>query len=134
MLREMALRIGIDIVDVAEIEDSVARFGDRYLRRIYTQRELEACADGANVRRLAAHFAAKEATFKAISANDSAIDWRSVEVQLGAHGDATVELSGPAQWLAGSEGIVTLTASVGRTRRHAAAVVVAEGSSDAGEV
>lgn len=126
--------MGVDIVDVGDVEDSVARFGERYLRRVYSRRELDACRNGADVRRLAACFAAKEATFKAISADDAAIDWRSVEVELGTGGDTTVELSGPAQRLAHEAGIVTLAASVGSTRRHAAAVVVAEGSPRSGEV
>jgi holo-[acyl-carrier protein] synthase len=130
----MALNIGMDIVDVDDVEDSVARYGERYLRRVYSQRELAACKNGEDMRRLAAHFAAKEATYKVISAPDDAIDWRSVEVRLGAFGDATVELSGPAERLAHTAGIVTLAASVATTRRHAAAVVLAEGSPGSREV
>jgi len=130
----MALGIGMDIVDVDDVEDSVARHGDRYLQRVFSPRELAACANGTDTRRLAAHFAAKEATFKALSGEDEALDWRSVEVLLGASGDTTVELSGPAERLARNAGIVRLAASVGTTRRHATAVVVAEGSPGPGEM
>ena len=127
----MTIGIGIDIVDVADVDDSVARHGDRYLRRIFSPRELAACANGADTRRLAAHFAAKEATFKALQADDHAIDWTSVELRLG-EADATVELSGPAERLARNAGIVRVAASVGSTRRHATAVVVAEGTPQPG--
>jgi len=127
----VTIGIGIDIVDVADVDDSVARYGDRYLRRIFSPRELAACANGADTRRLAAHFAAKEATFKALRADDRAIDWTSVELRLG-EADATVELSGPAQRLARNAGIVRVAASVGSTRRHATAVVVAEGTPQPG--
>jgi holo-[acyl-carrier protein] synthase len=126
--------IGMDIVDVVDVEDSVARLGDRYLRRVFSPRELEACANGADARRLAAHFAAKEATFKAICGEDDAVDWRSIEVHLGPSGDTTVVLSEPAEGLARRAGIVTLTASVSATRRHATAVVVAEGPPGSGRV
>jgi holo-[acyl-carrier protein] synthase len=124
----------MDIVDVDDVKDSVARYGDRYLRRVFSPRELSACGNGADMRRLAAHFAAKEATFKALSTQDEPIDWRSVEVHLGVSGNTTVELSGPAQRLAMNAGIVRLAASVGTTRRHATAVVVVEGSPGSGEV
>jgi len=122
----------MDIVDVADVEDSVAQFGERYLRRVFSAAELEECSNGTDMRRLAAHFAAKEATFKAIGTEDDAIDWRSVEVRLGASGNTTVELSGPALGLATRAGIVTVVASVGTTRRHATALVVAERSPEAG--
>ena len=121
--------IGIDVVDVEDVEESVARFGDRYLRRVFTPREVAACAHGANARRLAAHFAAKEATLKTFMDEDRAVGWRSVEVQLPTRGAAAVELSGPAAELARRRGIVTFAVSVTATRRHAAAVVLAESSS-----
>jgi holo-[acyl-carrier protein] synthase len=118
----------MDIVDVADVADSVSRFGDRYLRRVYTTRELDACASGTDARRLAAHFAAKEAALKSLPIGDGAIDWRSVEILLPATGEAAVALSGEAAEAARRAGIVTLAVSVSTTRHHAAAVVVAEGS------
>ena len=84
--------IGIDVVDVEDVEESVARFGDHYLRRVFTPREVAACAHGANARRLAARFAAKEATLKTFIDEDRAVGWRSVEVHLPARGAAAVEL------------------------------------------
>ena len=55
---------GIDIIEIHRIRDVVARWGDRFLRRIYTPEELAFCSGKNN--RLAARFAAKEATSKAL--------------------------------------------------------------------
>jgi holo-[acyl-carrier protein] synthase len=118
----------MDIVDVADVEDSLVRFGDRYLRRVYTQREIAACAAGTDARRLAVHFAAKEAALKSLPIEGSGVDWRSVEVRLPTAGEAAVELSGAVADAARDAGIVRFAVSVSATRRHATAVVVAEGS------
>ena len=56
------------------------------------------------------------------------VDLRSVEVRLPGTGEPTLELSGAAADAARGAGIVTFAVSVGATRRHAAAVVVAEGA------
>jgi holo-[acyl-carrier protein] synthase len=119
----------MDVVDVRDVEESVARFGDRYLRRVYTTRELAACAGGADSRRLAACFAAKEATLKTLSVDDEPLDWRSIDVALAPSGEASVELRGRCADRAAQTGIVQLSVSVGSTRSHAAAVVLAEGTS-----
>ena len=57
------LRVGTDLVRVADVGHSIEQFGDRYLARIYTPDELSTCrADGGwTVERLASRFAAKEA-------------------------------------------------------------------------
>ena len=122
----------MDIVDIADVEDSLLRFGNRYLERVYTPREIAACSGGTDARRLAAHFAAKEAALKSLSVDSSAIDWRSVEVRLYDAGEAAVELSGEAADVARSAGIFTFAVSVSATRRHAAAVVFAESKNEEG--
>ncbi len=129
----MHLGLGIDIVDIADIEESLLRFGDRYLRRVYTPREIAACADGTDIRRLAVHFAAKEAALKSLPIDSSGVDWRTVEVRLPVAGEAAVELSGNVADAARGAGIVTFAVSVSATRRHATAVVVAEGTETSDE-
>ena len=74
----MPLRVGIDTVEVAAIEAALAAHGERYLRRVYTSREVADC--NGDPERLAARFAAKEATFKALRAAKGASPgppWRS---------------------------------------------------------
>src|SRR5258706_12086466 len=72
------LRVGTDIVAVAEVARSIELFGDRYLRRVYTDAELEYCLSrGPNAPlHLAARFAAKEAALKALRLGDRAVSWR----------------------------------------------------------
>ncbi len=47
---QSGLRVGLDLTSVAEVEDSVARFGDRYVRRIFTNHEIESCSRGRRCR------------------------------------------------------------------------------------
>jgi holo-[acyl-carrier protein] synthase len=120
----MSLHIGIDLVAVGQIEGSVACQGDRYLERVYTAREL---ADSRrDPSRLAARFAAKEATMKALGRADEGIGWRSIEVLRDPAGQTSIQLSGAAAELADRRGITSLAVSLTHQRRHAAAVVVAE--------
>jgi holo-[acyl-carrier protein] synthase len=75
--------VGTDIVDVRSVEESIARFGDRYISRVYTRDEAAYCANpkGHAASRFAARFAAKEAALKVLRlANDDVFDWRSIEV------------------------------------------------------
>jgi holo-[acyl-carrier protein] synthase len=127
MVRAVPLSVGMDVVDVRDVEESVARFGDRYLERVFTSRELAACGGGRDTRRLATCFAAKEATLKTISVDDEPFDWRSIDVRLTPSGEASVELSGRSAESAEGAGIVSISVSVGSTRSHAAAVALTEG-------
>lgn len=122
--------VGIDIVDVSEIEESLARLGERYLRRVYSARENRAWgADAAgrcDVRRLAACFAVKEATLKVLDPEGEAVDWRCIEVRLGDDSGTLVELTGGGAELAARRGIGRLAGSVDIRRAQATAIVFAE--------
>jgi holo-[acyl-carrier protein] synthase len=78
----MIVGTGIDIAEVPRIEASIQRFGDRFLRRIFTEAEIRYCESKANrVERYAARFAAKEAAMKAIGTGwNHGVTWRDVEV------------------------------------------------------
>lgn len=61
--------LGVDLVMVADIAESIEHFGERYLRRVFTAAELGTCvtvAGDPDASRLAARFAAKEAAIKAL--------------------------------------------------------------------
>jgi holo-[acyl-carrier protein] synthase len=122
-----ALRVGADVVSVHQVEESVARFGSRYLERVYTQHELESCVGRTPVRAasLAARFAAKEATLKVLRPPGHQPDWRSVEVRRHSGGWCTMALSGHAAALADQAGIAELAVSLTHEGDVAAAVVVA---------
>ena len=111
----------MDIVDVSDIELSIARFGDRYLRRVFTQREISACDDGSDVRCLARCFAAKEAALKTFGRDVGAVDF----VLTGDLGPV-VELTGSGARLAVREEIFHFSVSVVAAAEYAVAVVLAE--------
>ena len=92
----MSMRVGIDLVSVESVRDSVNMHGEHYLRRIYTERELQDCSTptGVNPERLAARFAAKEATLKVLRPDEQGIPWNAIEVRR--HPSGWVDLE--AQW------------------------------------
>jgi holo-[acyl-carrier protein] synthase len=119
--------VGTDVVAVHQVADSVARFGTRYLQRVYTEHEISSCTGSPPVRAagLAARFAAKEATIKVLRPVGHQPDWRSVEVRRDPRGWCTMALSGHAAALADQAGIADLAVSLTHEGDVAAAVVVA---------
>jgi holo-[acyl-carrier protein] synthase len=72
--------IGVDIVEIKRIEESVERFGDKFLHKIFTEREREYCLSKAKPgQHFAARFAAKEAVYKAVGDIEH-LDFQQVEV------------------------------------------------------
>ena len=117
------LRVGTDLVHVAHVADSVARFGDRYLHRVYTPHELDSC-EGAP-ERLAARFAAKEAAIKVLRPDDVRPEWRAIEVRRLPSGACDLRLTGTAAAQAEAAGITNLAVSLSHDGDLATAVVVA---------
>jgi holo-[acyl-carrier protein] synthase len=122
-----AIRVGADVAAVHQVADSVARFGDRYLGRVYTEHEIASCAGSPSVvaAGLAARFAAKEATIKVLRPIGHQPDWRSIEVRKDPQGWCSMSLSGHAATLADEAGIDELEVSLTHDEDVAAAVVVA---------
>lgn len=118
----MPIAIGIDLIGYEEIAETLRR-GDHYLRRIYTDEELDVC--GATPRLLAACFAAKEATMKALTRTDEPIPWRSIELRMRDGSQPSLELTGAAASLALERGVTGLSVSVTHGSHSAAAVVLA---------
>ena len=73
----MVIGVGTDLMEIARIAQSIARFGDRFLRRVFTQREIEYCQRKKNAAEsFAARFAAKEAGAKALGTGIShGVNW-----------------------------------------------------------
>src|SRR5947208_3283274 len=117
------MTIGMDLIDTDEVRESLRLHGDRYLARVYTQREGEECER--NPRRLAGRFAAKEATMKLLRAGDEPLPWRSIDVHSMPGGGLAIELSGAAATLAERRGLGELSVSVTHRRSLAAALVLA---------
>jgi len=124
----MALRVGIDLVSVDSVRESIRDHGARYLKRIYTEGELHDCRtdQGIIAERLAARFAAKEATLKVLRPTDEAIPWRAMEVVRHGAGWVEVELSGRAETLADEAGLSDFALSISHEAGYASAIVIAE--------
>jgi holo-[acyl-carrier protein] synthase len=122
-----ACRVGVDLVAVEEVEASVARFGRRYLGRVFTDHELDSCRAGGRLagESLAARFAAKEAALKVLAPTSVRPEWRAIEVLRAAHGACALRLSGRAKELADQAGLGELAVSLTHEAGIAAAVVVA---------
>lgn len=83
--------VGIDLIDVVDVADSLRIFGDRYLERVYTSAERRQTAG--DPRRLAACFSAKEAVLKALAVLERP-PWTSVEILEDVFGGHEVVLHG----------------------------------------
>ncbi len=125
----MPLRVGIDLASVELVKAAIETHGDRYLARVYTSRELQDCATGEDCRpepeRIAARFAAKEATLKVLRPGEVGLPLTAIEVIRDASGAVALKLHGPAASLADEAGITELTLSLTHEGGLAAAVVVA---------
>ncbi len=95
----MIIGIGTDICDIRRIEQSMDRFGKRFLEKTFTANEQKYCDDKARpAMSYAKRFAAKEAVAKALAGeNTGSLSWTSVEVKNDPSGRPTVILSADAQ-------------------------------------
>jgi holo-[acyl-carrier protein] synthase len=124
------LGIGLDLCPVARMERAVTRHGDRFVRRVFTEAEAAYCLTERYRRweSLAARFAAKEATSKALGA-PAGIGWHDVEVtpaRPGDHGPKVV-LRGRARQVADAMGVTKMLVSLTHAGGVAAAVAIAVG-------
>lgn len=126
----MTLSVGVDLVELDRVRRIVTRYGDRFLARIYTPRELVLYRD--RVPELAVRFAAKEAVSKALGVGLNhlsalGIGWQDVEVLPDPLGKPLVCLSGRAKALAEEQGLHEWAISLSHSRDFAMAFVVASG-------
>ena len=116
--------IGIDIIEIARIEQVIAHWGEYFLHRVYTSAELSLYHK--KVSSLAARFAGKEAVIKALGARDYGIGWRDIEILSNSSGKPLVCLHGKAQSQADSLGLGGFGISLSHSKDYAIAFVVGE--------
>jgi len=117
------LQCGVDLVDIDRITSAVERWGDRFVRRIWTEREIDYCRG--RIPELAARFAAKEATSKALGTGFVALVWRDIEVLRDRRGKPLLFLHGAAKERAEALKLRDWAVSLTHSRTMACAMVVA---------
>lgn len=124
---QWGLRVGFDLVQVSQLQESIRNFGDAFTHRLFTTDEIGYASQDAAVLapRLAARFAAKEALIKALQLSEAGISWRDIEVVKLAGGDCRLQLRGRAASLAQEMGLCELLLSLSHDGDYAGAVVTA---------
>lgn len=127
----MVVGLGTDIAEVSRIRHSIEQFGDRFLRRVYTERERAYAHSKANCfERFAARFAAKEAAMKALGTGWSGgVHWTDLEVVNEGSGRPVLHVHGAAKSVAEQLGATVVSLSLTHTADVALAVVILESGS-----
>jgi holo-[acyl-carrier protein] synthase len=124
----MIVGTGIDIAEVPRIAAAIARYGDRFLRKIFTEGEIRYCGSKANrMERFAARFAAKEAAMKALGTGwNHGVRFRDVEVSRQPGKRPTITFHGKAAEFADKLGAKNIALSLSHTAEQAIAQVILE--------
>lgn len=117
------LSVGVDMIEIERIAHALERFEERFLRRVYTPREVAYCRG--RVPELAARFAAKEAISKALGTGLVGISWVEMEILADRRGKPYVVLHGRALERAEQLGLHEWAVSLTHSNSHAVAMVVA---------
>jgi holo-[acyl-carrier protein] synthase len=127
----MIVGSGIDLAEIGRLQQSIDRYGHRFLDRIYTAAEQAYCLRKRNsAESFAARFAAKEAGAKALGTGISqGVGWLEIEVVRERGGRPTLELHGRAAQIASRLGVVSIALSITHTAQLAMASVVLEDAS-----
>lgn len=124
----MILSIGIDIVEVYRIRDTIART-PRFVERVYTPNERSYCKGKgvAAAQSYAGRFAAKEAFLKALKTGwRGKITWQDIEVNTDNDGVPTLNITGEAKRILNERGVDRIHISISHTSDHAVAEVIFE--------
>lgn len=124
--------VGIDVIEIARIQRALDDFGERFLRRVFTERERERYRH--RISELAARFAAKEATSKVLGTGIRGIRWREMEVLPNRRGKPVLVLHGRAAERAAMLSLADFSVSLTHSRTDAMAFVVGvKARNDTGE-
>lgn len=120
----MILGVGIDIVEIDRLRDTITKWESHFLNKIFTQSEIAYCRSKSNpAQHFAARFAAKEAFYKALPKNrDYPFSWKQIEVISMKDGNPVIQMTGVPKKF---EGIVSHL-SLSHSQNSAVAVVVLE--------
>ena len=124
----MIVGTGVDLAEVERIQHSIERYGERFVKRVYTPGEIAYVERKANkYERYAARFAAKEAGMKAIGTGwRRGVRWQDFEVANLPSGKPTLRLHGVAAEVAARLGVKHISLSMAHTAQQGMAFVILE--------
>lgn len=125
---------GVDMVDCKRLERMIQRHGERFLARVFTEKELAYCQGRkSSVQHLAGRFAAKEAVLKVLGTGwRSGINWTDIEVRNLPSGQPKVYLTGRCREIADELGLTVIHVSISHIPTHAIASAMGEAEHPAG--
>ena len=112
--------LGLDIIRVERIRDALARFGDRFVRRVLTTRETAYVRGRPET--FAGRWAAKEAVSKVLGLGVRGIGWLDIEIERLPTGQPAVRLHGRAAARADQLGLARIAVSITHEREYALAI------------
>ncbi len=118
------LTTGVDIIEIPRIKQVLDRYGQRFLKRVFTPDEIAYCRGRAP--NLAGRFAAKEATMKALGTGVRGVSWKDIEVVRAESGAPSVKLHGRAAKRAERLAVGEISLSISHSREYAVAFVVTQ--------
>lgn len=124
----MIVSIGIDIIEVYRISETLART-PRFVERVFTEKERAYCESkgAASAQSFAARFAAKEAFLKALKTGwRGKITWHDMEILNDDQGVPNLTISGEAEEILRNSGANKIHLSMSHTTDHATAQVILE--------
>ncbi len=116
--------IGVDIIEIARIKAAIARQGEAFLQRIYTDAEIKAYRW--KLPSLAVRFAAKEAVIKALGKPTAGAKLKDIEILADDKSKPLVNLYGEAQNQAKALGLENLTVSLSHSKEYAIAIAIGD--------
>lgn len=128
----MKIYLGTDILEISRIKDAVDKYGNKFLEKIFTAKEIEFCCSNIykQAERLAVRFAIKEAVSKALKVGinklgwDRGINWKDVEVIKASSGEINILLFGKALEISNGFGIISWEVSASHSKDHATATII----------
>lgn len=120
------LRTGVDLIEIARVEEVIRRHGQRYLERVFTDAELTQA--GGKTESLAGRFAAKEAAAKALGTGIGPVGWKEIEILGDEQKAPALNLYGAAASKSEELGLSSWSVSISHSARYAVAMVVALGA------
>lgn len=111
------------MIEISRIERAMARHGDRFYKRFFTDQERASCQEQAS--RLAGRFAVKEAVGKALGTGIGDVHWTDIEIVNDSRGKPELILHNQAQALAAELGLHHWSISLSHTETHAIGFAVA---------